>query len=452
MSQNMYSEVLESRVLLSTVQSGLIVLPQVSASSDVQGYTPAQIRHAYGFNQVADDGSGQTIAIVNAFDDPNIGSDLKVFDKQFGIAAPPSLRVVDQTGGDNLPAEDPGWAGETSLDVEWAHAIAPGANILLVETDSDDIVDLMAGVQFARHVSDVSVVSLSWGGSEFVSVGQTDAESQTQLDLQLTTPANHQGITFVATAGDQGPSAGIQWPASSPNVLSVGGTTLTLADGAGDYGSEAGWSGTSGGYSTVEADPIFQEGAETTGARSGPDVAYNADPNTGFAVYDSIPDQGEDGWQVVGGTSAGTPQWAALIAIADQTRVAAGGTTLDGVSQTLPVLYSLYSPPGTSGYSTYTSAFNDVTVGAAPGYDIVTGLGSPHAAQVIQALDSAVAGPFTPSVLLPSPITGVFPKSPPISVVGGTAGSINLRLVNSSGLRFNGSVSITLYASADDSL
>lgn len=430
----------------------LIVLPQASAASDVQGYTPAQIRHAYGFDQITGDGTGQTIAIVNAFDDPNIESDLRVFDKQFDIAAPPTFRVVDQTGGDDLPAEDPGWAGETSLDVEWAHAIAPGANILLVETDSDSIDDLMAGVQFARHVADVSVVSLSWGGSEFVSVGPTEPESQRQFDAELTTPANHQGITFVATAGDSGPSAGIQWPASSPNVLSVGGTTLTLADSAGDYGSEAGWSGTSGGYSTVEAEPIFQEGAETTGARSGPDVAYNGDPNTGFAVYDSIPDQGQVGWQVVGGTSAGTPQWAALIAIADQTRVAAGGTTLDGVSETLPALYSLYSPPNTPGYSTYTAAFNDITTGATPGYDIVTGLGSPHVPQILQTLDSAVAGTFTPSTLLPSPITAVFPKAPPVSIVGGTAGSINLRLINSSGLQFTGSISVTLYASPDASL
>jgi subtilase family serine protease len=434
------------------VRTDLIVLPQASASSDVQGYTPAQIRHAYGFDQVADDGAGQTIAIVNAFDDPNLESDLRVFDKQFGIAAPPSLRVVDQTGGDDLPAEDNGWAGETSLDVEWAHAIAPGANILLVETDSDSIEDLMAGVQYVRHVPDVSVVSLSWGGSEFVSVGQTEPESQLQFDADFTTPASHQGITFVATAGDSGPSAGIQWPASSRNVLSVGGTTLTLADNAGDYGSEDGWSGTSGGYSAVETEPIFQEGAETTGSRSGPDVAYNGDPNTGFAVYDSIPDQGEVGWQVVGGTSAGTPQWAALIAIADQGRVASGGTTLDGVRQTLPALYSLYSPPGTTGYSTYTAAFNDVTVGAAPGYDIVTGLGSPHAAQVIQTLESAVGGTFTPATFLPSPITDIFPKAPPDSVVGGNTGTINLRLINSSGLRFNGALSVTLYASDDTSL
>src|SRR5580692_2664577 len=109
-SRNSRWEMLESRVLLSAgVQTDLIVLPQESASSDVQGYTPAQIRHAYGFDQVADDGAGQTIAIVNAFDDPNIGSDLRVFDKQFGIAAPPSLRVVDQTGGDDLPFEDSGW-------------------------------------------------------------------------------------------------------------------------------------------------------------------------------------------------------------------------------------------------------------------------------------------------------------------------------------------------------
>jgi subtilase family serine protease len=457
-------EMLESRTLLSAanvMQPDLIVLPQVSAAPDVEGYTPAQIRHAYGFDQITEDGTGQTIAIVNAFDDPNIASDLHVFDKQFGIAAPPSLRIVDQTGGEDLPVPDSGWAGETSLDVEWAHAMAPGANIILVETDSDSIDDLMAGVQWARHSPSVSVISLSWGGSEFVNFGTINPESQTQFDGELITPPNHQGVTVVATAGDSGQSAGIEWPASSPNVLSVGGTSLTLTDNAGDYGSETGWTGTSGGYSTVETEPVFQEGAESTGARSGPDVAYNGDPDTGFAVYDSTPDQGEVGWQVVGGTSAGTPQWAALIALADQSRVAAGGITLDGVSQTLPALYSLYSPPNTPGYSNYTAAFNDVSSGgntnassvsASPGYDIVTGLGTPHVPEIIQTLDSAVAGTFTPQVLLPSPITGVFPKAPPISIVGGTLGSINLRLVNSSSLRFNGSISVTLYASSDNSL
>jgi subtilase family serine protease len=467
MKLNMLSEMLESRVLLSAIQPGVIVLPQAAPSSGPDGYSPAQIKHAYGFDQisfdngtVAGDGTGQTIAIVDAFDDPNVGSDLHVFDNKFGLPAPPSLRVVNQTGGNMLPAEDPGWASEISLDVEWALAIAPGANIVLVETNSDSISDLMAGVLWARQAKNVSVVSISWGGSEFVDIGTVNPQSQTQFDSEFTTPANHPGVTFVAAAGDEGQATGIEWPASSPNVLSVGGTTLMLAD-DGTYESETGWNGTSGGYSTVETEPVFQEGAETTGSRSGPDVAYDADPNTGIAIYDSIEDQGESGWQVVGGTSAATPQWVGLIAIADQGRVLSGGSTLDGVSQTLPALYSLYSPPNTAGYSSYTAAFNDIisggqdgrlTVPATAGYDIVTGLGSPHAEQIVTTLESAAGGTFTPQSLLPSPITGVFAKGPPVSVVGGTAGAINLRLVNSSGLRFTGSVSVTLYASADSSL
>ena len=233
------------------------------------------------------DGTGQTIAIVDAFDDPNVGSDLRVFDNKFGLPALPSLRVVNQTSGDMLPAEDPGWASEISLDVGWAHGIAPGANIVLVETNSDTISDLMAGVMWARQAKNVSVVSISWGGSEFVNIGTINSQSQTQFDAEFTTPANHPGVTFVAAAGDDGESAEIEWPASSPNVLSVGGTTLTLAD-DGTYESEIGWNGTSGGYSTVESEPAFQEGVETTGSRKRTGCWIRRHPNTGIAVYDSI--------------------------------------------------------------------------------------------------------------------------------------------------------------------
>jgi hypothetical protein len=460
-------EALELRRLLSAAVGDLplhpdyVRLPSDSSSTDVQGVTPSQISKAYNFDKiqfgdgsVPADGQGQTIAIIDAFDDPNLSGDLNVFDTQFGLPAPPSLSVVNQTGGTILPSVDPDWASETALDVEWAHAIAPGASILVVETDTDDTDDLMAGVNYARGAPGVSVVSLSWGGSEFVNFGGSESESQLKFDADFATPPGHEGVTFVAAAGDDGPQPVAEWPASSPDVLSVGGTTLSFADNSGSYGSEASWTFTSGGYSTVETEPTYQEVAETSGRRSGPDVAYNADPNTGFAVYDSLEDQGYVGWQVVGGTSSGTPQWAALIAIADQGRVLAGKSSLDSFTQTLPALYSLYSPPNTAGYSSYTGDFNDIDADDPPqphphravaGYDTITGLGTPHADKITSAL-VATNGVFAPSMFATSPITDTFTKAPPATVVGGSAGSIGVRLIDPSAVPFTGPISIVLSA------
>src|SRR5665213_545052 len=158
-------ESLEQRQLLSAsdnvMHSNLVMKSAASNSNTVQGFTPAQIRQAYGFNNITfsngtvnGDGTGQTIAIVDANNDPNINADLKTFDQQFGIAAPPSFTVVSQTGSTTkLPSLDPGWAGEISLDVEWSHAIAPGAKILLVEANSATLNDLMTAVNYARHAS-----------------------------------------------------------------------------------------------------------------------------------------------------------------------------------------------------------------------------------------------------------------------------------------------------------
>ncbi len=338
-------------------------------------FTPTQIQHAYGFDQinfstanglVKGNGAGQTIAIVDAFDDPNIASDLHHFDQQFGIADPPSFTKYTETG----TRPNAGWAGEIALDVEWAHAIAPGANIVLVEARSSSLSDLLSAVNFAADLPGVSTVSMSWGGSEFA--------GETADDADFLTPAGHQGVTFVASAGDNGevPS----WPSVSPNVLSVGGTSLTL-NSSGNYGSESAWLDGGGGNSRFESKPTFQ-GFVTTGAstRSSPDVAYNADPNTGVYVYDSY----NGGWFADGGTSAGAPQWAALVAIADQGRALEGKGTLDGSSQTLDALYRMAQTSA----STY---FHDVTTGsnganAKAGYDDATGNGSPIANQVVAAL------------------------------------------------------------------
>src|SRR3954447_24188370 len=145
-------EGLETRQLLSggpTLQPAITYLASSTPSTTIEGYTPSEILKAYGFdkinlgNGVAADGKGQTIAIIDAYNDPNITADLKVFDQQFGIADPPSLKIVNQTGGTKLPTTDSGWAGEIALDVEWAHAIAPAANILVVEANSSSVDDLM---------------------------------------------------------------------------------------------------------------------------------------------------------------------------------------------------------------------------------------------------------------------------------------------------------------------
>lgn len=390
-------ENLESRCLLSAALPTATVIEPAShgkvldVTATPQGYTPAQIRSAYGFDQltwsngtIKADGAGQTIAIVAAYNDPYIGSDLSRFDAQFGIPDPPQLIVANQYGGTRLPKTNGDWALEISLDVEWAHAIAPGANILLVEANSESVSDLMAAVNLARSVPGVSVVSMSWGGNEW--------SRQLAYDRNFTTPAGHAGVTFVSASGDNG--FGAEWPSSSPNVLAVGGTRLNLSGSAGTYAGETGWSGSGGGMSLVESEPTYQYVAQSTGTRTTPDVAYDANPSTGVAVYCSVPDStGHSGWSEVGGTSAGTPQWAALVAIANQGRALNGYSSLDGPSQTLPGLYALYSAPGTAGYGTYSSIFHDIASGgssffsaASAGYDLVTGLGSPRAAETILAL------------------------------------------------------------------
>src|SRR5262245_23534929 len=155
------------------------------------GYSPAQVRHAYGFDQirfsggtVAGDGSGTTIAIVDAFDDPRIANDLHQFDVQFGLPDP-TFTKVNQSGGSTPPPADAGWASEIALDVEWAHAIAPGASILLVEANSNSFANLLAAVRYAASQPGVVAVSMSWGGGEFS--GETSSDSTFQ------TPAGHAG-------------------------------------------------------------------------------------------------------------------------------------------------------------------------------------------------------------------------------------------------------------------
>lgn len=359
-----------------TATPGLDVLSATSTSPS--GYSPAEIRAAYGIDgitfsngTISGDGAGQTIAIIDAYSDPNIASDLAAFDAEYGLSAPPSF-TVDNLGA---TATDAGWALETALDVEWAHAIAPEANIVLVEASSDSLQSLFGAVRYASTLSGVSVISMSWGTSEF----STEAD----YDGDFSTPSGHTGITYVAASGDDGAYTGVMYPAASPDVLAVGGTTLTLSS-SGTYGSESGWDGSTGGLSLYESEPSYQSSALASvglndGARAVPDVSFNADPSTGYAVYDSVSYYGQSGWFDVGGTSAAAPAWAGLVAITDQGLAASGSGTLT----TSTLLNELYSLPS--------SDFNDVTNGsngysATAGYDLVTGLGTPRADLVVSGL------------------------------------------------------------------
>jgi cell wall assembly regulator SMI1 len=402
-------EALEVRHLLSLSVAGYAVPDYLAniaphgvsplATSGPTGYTPAQIRQAYGFNNisfnngaVAGDGSGTTIAIVDAYDDPKIANDLHQFDLQFGLPDP-VLTKVNQNGGSSLPAANAGWITEIALDVEWAHAIAPKANILLVEAASSSFSNLLTAVNYARQAPGVVVVSMSWGGDEF--------SSENLFDSYFTTPSGHAGVTFVASSGDSG--APVSYPAVSPNVLSVGGTTLSLTA-QGNYLSESGWSGSGGGISSFEVQPAYQQGTVTqTGTfRANPDVAYDANPSTGFPVYDSYNNPASAPWGQWGGTSDAAPQWAALIAIADQGRALSGQGPLDGATQTLPMLYATSA----GGFHDITGGTSDGTprYSAAAGYDLVTGRGSPVANLVVNNLvgvASATVAVTTPGLYDP---------------------------------------------------
>ncbi len=372
------------------------------------GLSPQQVSQAYGFNQITfnngtieGNGSGQTIAIVDAYNQPDIASDLQNFDAAYGLPAPPSFVVVNQNGGSSLPAANQGWGLEESLDVEWAHAMAPGAKILLVEANTASYSDLMAAVNYARNQPGVSVISLSWGSGEF--------SSESYYDSYFTTPAGHQGITFVASSGDSGT---VEFPSTSPNVLAVGGTQLTV-NSAGNYVSEVAWNGSGGGISTTEAQPNYQRGVvtQTSAHRAVPDVSYDASSASAYAIYDSY---GYRGWLQAYGTSAGAPQWAALVAIADQGRALNGEGSLDGGSQTLPAIYRLPQ-----------SDFHDVTSGsngtysAGPGYDLVTGRGSPIANLIVAGLVGQSTSANSPWIAAPASASS--------STLTGTATNLRVR-------------------------
>lgn len=321
--------------------------PQPNVSSTPTGLSPSQIKSAYSFTTSSTAGAGKTIAIVDAYDDPNAESDLNVFSGQYGLSACTTANgcftKVNQTGGTSYPKRNPGWALEISLDVQWAHAIAPGAKIMLVEASSNSFTNLLAAEDYAK--AHAQYVSNSWGGSEFSGESSYDSHF------------SQSGVSFFVSAGDAGLPA--EYPSSSPNVLSVGGTRLTFS---GNTVTETGWSGGGGGCSQYEtatsAQSAFSQYSQVgcAGKRATPDLSLDADPASGVSVYDSVRYQGQAGWWTVGGTSASSPMIAARAAIA--------GATVNSAYVYGSVI-----------------AYRDITVGnnGAPcstGYDLCTGRGS----------------------------------------------------------------------------
>jgi subtilase family serine protease len=343
-----------------------------NATGEPTGLSPAQARHFYGFDRIANQGTGQTIAIVDAYDDPNIESDLGMFSNRFNLPSCTSSNgcFTKIAASGRKPRVDAGWALEISLDVEWAHAIAPAANILLVEASTSRFTDLIHAVDVAV-ASGATIVSMSFGGSEF--------SSQTMYDNHF----NVEGVTFTASSGDSG--SGVEYPAASPYVVGVGGTAIQF-DTSGSYLGETAWSGSGGGQSTVAVEPSYQLlfGIDSNGNRGIPDVAYDADPSTGFSVFDSVRYRGQAGWFKIGGTSAGAPQWGAIFAIVNSMRASIGKSAITGAQ------YALYSA------SAYSTNFNDITSGsngscgtvckAGSGYDFVTGLGTPKIPDLVNTL------------------------------------------------------------------
>jgi cell division septation protein DedD len=315
-------------------------------------YAPWEIKKAYGLPSSG--GTGTTIAIIDAYNTTTIWNDLGNFSLEYSLPLPTSSNFeVVNLGGPPASGSNSGWATETCLDVEWAHAIAPNATILLVEAVSANSNDLLNAVQYAANYPNVVAISMSWGGPEYA--GEISDDS-------YFTSSN--GAVFFASSGDSGAYTGSAtqqegWPACSPNVVAVGGTVLNL-NSEGAFISETAWSGSGGGVSVYEPQPSYQSGYGLTYPRRAvPDVSYNA--GAGVSVYSTS----NDGWISVGGTSAGAPQWAAIQA--------------DGLSATSANLYGRAK-------SAYSSYFRDITSGSSSGspgqsakvgYDLVTGLGSP---------------------------------------------------------------------------
>ena len=395
-----------------------------------QVHTPAQIRAAYGLPALpavgaaispavaATLGAGQTIYLVDAYHDATALSDLNAFSAKFGLptcsnvaiaptaklplaAAPAKCTfsaVYSTTSGTmtaTAPAYNATWAPESKLDVQWAHAIAPLARIVLIEMPSSMSNAILAANTLAGKMGP-GAVSMSFGSSEAGWVASVDSYFKGT------------GMTYVAAAGDSGTQ--VLWPAVSPNVVAVGGTSLNWSGSGTRY--EAAWLKSGGGMSAYEALPAWQSGVTPAGGgalarRAVPDVAFNANPSTGEYVALTLPGAATI-WMAFGGTSIAAPQWAGIVAVANAMRVASAKPVLGDIHT---LLYkSIAAVPGT-----YAATMGDVVDGtngscatcrAGTGFDQATGWGTPNSAQLLQTLTGMAAAAPTAA---PAPTTNHSP-------------------------------------------
>lgn len=340
-----------------------------AAPSGPTGLLPLQYKAAYEFNFIPNRGQGQTIAVIGAYDDPNVASDLAFYASYFQLA-PCNFQKV-KIGN---PAQGNGWDLAESLGVEQACALAPQANIILVEATTDSDTDLFNAVALASSAPyNATVVSMGWGEPEF------NGEQQYDSYFCNIVNGNGQPVTFVAAAGE------MIYPAASPCVIAAGGTTLILSSTAPPpstlqtiYGSECAYG--FGGISDYESEPSWQDTAcaqyHPNGYRCMPDISADANPATGVPAYDTY---SYSGWVEVGGTSVPTADWGAFFTLVNSQRVIDGTSTL---SQAAPDMYAIYYS------SDYLSDFHDITCGsgAGPGYDLATGIGSYRANTLFSSL------------------------------------------------------------------
>jgi len=333
-------------------------------------------------------GSGQTIVIVDACGDPNLTSDLQTFDAQFGLAPPPSLNVTIIGGS---PCTDPGWSGETSLDVEWAHVVAPGAAIQVLIGATPDPQDMYGAWTFALNHHLGNQISNSFGGAGCYNpacddqIGQGIGSCNSVLGTEgvnvgkILTEAELENVTVLAGSGDTG-AFGLgttqieDIPADCQGILTVGGTSL-FVDNAGNYEEEIVWNGSSGGGYTTNREPAYQVEAgifDPYNSLGKPDVSAVADPSTGVQVFNN------GTWNVIGGTSLSCPLWAGFIADVNQIRAEKGLPPAGFVN---PFLYeTVYGVGGSS--PLYQQDFHDIILGnndhwsAGVGWDATTGLGT----------------------------------------------------------------------------
>jgi subtilase family serine protease len=357
-----------------------------SPSAQFKCYGPAQIRKAYNIRPLLNrglDGSGQTIVIIDAFQNPTMRSDLAAFDSVFGLPAPPSFKTIAPDGLTPFDPSNPdqvGWSGEIALDVEWAHAIAPNANIVLALASSDNDADLLAVQRYVVRHSLGHVISMSFGEAEQCMVASVQTQEHAVFRRAVAS-----GITLLSSSGDTGaaePSCdgstfikAASIPASDPLVTGVGGTDLVANLKTGAYGSESVWNepqyplAGGGGFSSLYSRPAYQDGVSSNPQRGVPDVAMTASAAHGVVVaWGSSGSPGE--YWIFDGTSVGSPIWGGIVSIADQS---AG----HGLGNINPTLYQLNA----SDYHDITTGNNDfqgiIGFAALPGWDAASGLGSP---------------------------------------------------------------------------